>query len=230
MDTFSEQTNNLPKRGLSHKDIRLFMPKTFKTHPNLFRVDENRKLIQSYLLSGGTDCLLENMKGNDPKLKGAEVNAHMLLFLEGCDFTKENPFDFPDLAGFFTKHRDLLEGCKRSTVRFYHKRIPCSCLDKIYAEVKSLPKTGCCAHCGQRVEYKALKDCDRCKAAQYCSEECQLSDWSRHKDFCDRYCRGAGGTLSLDKPAEHGAAPALSEAEVPGFGSTAQPMMEGSAA
>jgi hypothetical protein len=35
-----------------------------------------------------------------------------------------------------------------------------------------------------------LQKCGLCRAAQYCSKECQLSDWPRHKTTCDR-----GGAL-----------------------------------
>jgi len=31
---------------------------------------------------------------------------------------------------------DILDGCKRTAIRYFSKRIPCSCLDDLYAEAK----------------------------------------------------------------------------------------------
>ncbi|KAJ7092298.1 hypothetical protein B0H15DRAFT_833400 [Mycena belliarum] len=37
----------------------------------------------------------------------------------------------------------------------------------------------CCSN------YKDLKQCGRCKAASYCSVECQRESWKKHKPLCD---------------------------------------------
>ena len=36
----------------------------------------------------------------------------------------------------------VIEGCDRSIVQSFAKRIPCNCLDKEYSKMKSQPKTG----------------------------------------------------------------------------------------
>jgi len=84
------------------------------------------------------------------------------------------------------KISDILNGCKRTAIRFFSKRIPCSCLDDLYAEAReTLTKMGACFHCDQIKEHSALMDCSRCKGVQYCSKECQLADWPIHKENCD---------------------------------------------
>jgi len=38
-----------------------------------------------------------------------------------------------------------------------------------------------CVNCG---ETRCLSKCGNCGIAIYCSRDCQLKDWSDHKDFC----------------------------------------------
>jgi len=41
-----------------------------------------------------------------------------------------------------------------------------------------------CAICGRQDQ---LKLCSRCRAAKYCSKECQTRDWKAHKAICKKY-------------------------------------------
>ncbi|KAJ3104609.1 hypothetical protein HDU96_008861 [Phlyctochytrium bullatum] len=42
-------------------------------------------------------------------------------------------------------------------------------------------KKGACNKCGSTGE---LKQCSKCKVAEYCSRECQVADWKEHKKVC----------------------------------------------
>ena len=80
---------------------------------------------------------------------------------------------------------------KHTLVKFFRHRIPCSCLDKEYEEVKHIAKMGICHNSQCKfprgvVERSKTKYCSRCRCATYCSRDCQEADWSRHKPFCDR--------------------------------------------
>ena len=84
-----------------------------------------------------------------------------------------------------THHADL-----HTLVKFYRHRIPCSCLDEKYQEVKHIAKKGCCynAKCStqvNRVERSKTKYCSRCRNAVYCSRECHVEVWTEHKPDCD---------------------------------------------
>ena len=75
-------------------------------------------------------------------------------------------------------------------VKFYRHRIPCSCLDKKYEEVKHITKLGVCYNPQCSLQSRIIKRsntmyCSRCRCATYCSRECQKADWSRHKPNCD---------------------------------------------
>ena len=43
-----------------------------------------------------------------------------------------------------------------------------------------------CSYCKKKAATgnKSLKECGRCHAAKYCSQECQKKDWTRHKQIC----------------------------------------------
>jgi len=78
---------------------------------------------------------------------------------------------------------------QNTLVRFLKTRIPCSCLDAKYKEVRSTTKMGICMNtkCSlpeKKVELSEMKHCTRCRRASYCSRECQKAHWSVHKDFC----------------------------------------------
>ena len=70
-------------------------------------------------------------------------------------------------------------------IRFFTKRIKCSCLKEKYRQAKSEEsKMGTCFHCQERKERKDLKVCGTCKLGQYCSKACQKAAWSEHKNVC----------------------------------------------
>jgi len=75
-------------------------------------------------------------------------------------------------------------------VKFFRRRIPCSCLDKKYQEVKSITKLGHCYNPRCKfpdgmTDRSKTKYCSRCGNATYCSRECQEAHWPNHKPNCD---------------------------------------------
>ena len=74
---------------------------------------------------------------------------------------------------------ELLSADDHTVVQFFRKRIPCSCLDEKYKEVKSVKKMGLCRNpnCSLpdhgRVERSKMFSCARCGNVNYCSVECQ---------------------------------------------------------
>lgn len=153
----------------------VFLMIVFNSHPSLFQ-KKNQKLIHKYLVSITTKALLEKDNVNDTEWAIPTVATCLLLLLEECDLNNEDPFNFFENGDYFSRRQDLLEGCKRSIVKFCRKRTPCSCLDKIYKELKQQSKTGMCHHCKRRVERRALLVCSKCQASQYCSRKCQIED------------------------------------------------------
>ena len=80
---------------------------------------------------------------------------------------------------------------------YFRNRIPCSCLDKKYKEVKSVVKKDMCwnTKCKKpnrfEIDSESMLTCSGCRQACYCSSECQEIDWrARHKKTCG-LCRDA---------------------------------------
>jgi len=79
---------------------------------------------------------------------------------------------------------------QHTLVKFYQRRIPCSCLDEKYVEVKNITKIGLCYNpqCSipnGQVEYSKTMYCDRCRCVTFCSRECQKAHWKKHRQDCE---------------------------------------------
>jgi hypothetical protein len=75
-------------------------------------------------------------------------------------------------------------------VKFFRKRISCTCLDEKYEEVKHITKIGLCFNqdCpfpNGCVERSKTMYCSRCRSVAYCSRGCQKAHWAEHKPVCD---------------------------------------------
>ena len=133
-------------------------------------------------LAAGTNSILTNPQGKfGPQSFALYANAleqHIEINLSKTKAT----VDYKLLI-------DLENGDDHTIVSFYKKRIPCSCLDEEYNEVKSMKKKGVCwnVNCTKKgmVDRSSLMCCARCNSACYCSIECQKVAWPGHKEHCD---------------------------------------------
>lgn len=157
--------------------VSVVMTELLKKYPEVHTDDATGKLARAFLLSSGAMLLKHKL---DIELYPAANAGAILLLEQYCDKGGDN----------FMKYRDVTEVCERSIMKFFSARIPCSCLDKLYAEVKEAqPKTGFCDGCYERKERSALMICTACKAHQYCSTDCQLTAWPGHKKRCKELCQ-----------------------------------------
>jgi len=139
--------------------------------------------VVSFLLACGTSKVLE---GNTRiARKYAALSSYFEMYVE-VDLL--NTRAYPSWA----KINELYSADMHTLVSFLKKRIHCSCLDEKYKEVKSIPKIGLCCNtvcplpCG-KTERSLTKCCSRCRAANYCSRECQVAAWQGHKGECAFY-------------------------------------------
>lgn len=141
------------------------------------------EFVVSFLLACGTSKILEgNIK---IACKYAALGSYFEQYIE-VEFRKTRAF--PN----WPKIRELYSADEHTLISFYKRRIPCSCLDEKYQEVKSIPKIGLCCNyecplpCG-KTERSDTMCCSRCRAANYCSRECQVAAWQGHKGECRFY-------------------------------------------
>ena len=118
IDTFCDTARKYLTELFTSDPFEIMM-EVLEKHPDILRLDENRKLIQAYLVKLSTDNLLKNE--TEVKFNTAGTNAFMLSLLEGGEFTKQNPFNSTIYNDLSLKHADLFQGCKQSAVKFYRK-------------------------------------------------------------------------------------------------------------
>ena len=141
------------------------------------------EMAMSFFLSAGTQLCLEGDYFN------ARFCATSARFIE--QYIAVELKQTQALPHWIKMEETYLHADEHSLVKFFRHRIPCSCLDEKYEEVKQITKMGTCYNrqCsipGREVERSKTKYCSRCRCATYCSRECQEVDWSRHKPHCDR--------------------------------------------
>lgn len=138
----------------------------------------------SYFLHHGTRIVLEE-GSNGPDRIFASFASYLEQGLAVGYYESQTATDSQKLA-------ELTWADDHTLVSFFRKRIPCSCLDEKYKKVKSITKIGLCCFpkCSRPnriAERKTLQYCARCREANYCSQDCQMADWPRHKNHCDKW-------------------------------------------
>ena len=137
------------------------------------------ELVQSSLVAISTQYILEDSieQARGYASLACHFEQHLAVVLKE-DLSSMNIIKMFEL-GVADKH---------TLVKYLMKHVPCSCLEDVYKEVKSIPKVGLCCNreCGQNriVERSTMLNCTRCRQANYCSRECQVADWPGHKEVC----------------------------------------------
>jgi len=164
----------------------------FQAHTHIWTNESYRKLAIDTLVRIGTNMILQGSPKTWPLCLAQSIVV--LEHYKRC----ESYYDGSDDIGLAMRKRMVLSKWRdtqpeiitneRDALKFYRKRTTCKCLKKMHLEArKTQPKLGICWHCKDERERATLSVCGRCKVDQYCSRECQLADWSKHKSSCDLY-------------------------------------------
>lgn len=142
---------------------------------------KGKSLFKWMNISLGTEAILLAPECIEHNL-GVMPFAFMIKALELWDEPGDMSFD-DSLDAMWLAMRDLMH-CSRLTVRFFHRRNTCHCLQQTYYTLKETSnRTTHCCNCLMVKDIHDIKICD-CDMAQYCSRACQLAQWDEHKDFC----------------------------------------------
>eukprot|EP00956_Cyclotella_meneghiniana_P035628 scaffold116609_cov39-Cyclotella_meneghiniana.AAC.3 len=83
----------------------------------------------------------------------------------------------------------------RETIRFFHRRNSCDCLKELYYKLKeNTARMSLCYNCLESVDIRKMSQCSQCKLVNYCSYECAVAHYPKHKPFCTRRKTSNGGS------------------------------------
>ena len=164
---------------------------SFQAHKHVWNDENYKQHAINILLRIGTNLLIHANSEN--KNLGAALSlTRSIIILEQHDGTDSLEVVYNSRAAA-AKMRDLSarnSSSRRDALKFYSKRIPCSCLQKMHKEARrDISKTGRCFGCQKEKERVALSVCSRCMLSQYCSRKCQVVDWHEHVRYCDQYVK-----------------------------------------
>ena len=128
IDTFISQ-DNVAEAFITAREV------TEEKYPSMY--SSKMEVLISILLSRGTQMILDGGVDN----LTARLNAMLAFYFEdylAVEVHKTRGVACP------TKVIELEGADDHTLVSYYKKRIPCSCLDKKYKEVKSVKKMGLC--------------------------------------------------------------------------------------
>ena len=164
------------------------MQATFKRHQQVWTDESYKQTAVDILTTMGTNILLMEMSNERSGIMWAISIAKTIVLLDHHDSTVSFDVAIRNRR-IRTRLRDLgsrTSSSRRDTLKFFSKRIPCSCLKKMHRKIrKTQPKIGSCWGCGREFERVSLSVCSRCTISQYCSRKCQVSDWPQHKFECN---------------------------------------------
>ena len=122
----------------------------------------------------------EELLATDSNADVVKGFCRMSVYLS-CGFPGFAGFPNPE-AAFAHVYLDMQKvETRQGTVRFLANRIPCDCLKELKKEVKKQVKMGHCKECKGEFPVSDLFYCSRCRLTYYCSRECQLQHWPRHR-------------------------------------------------
>ena len=115
--------------------------------------DDNVQILQSLLLSLGTNLLLSDH----------ECSSHLATIMAIAVLFVQHKFDVEEVLSSDASAqalRDLNDGgLEVDTTRLLSKRIPCDCLKEKYAQAKADTKVGMCGYCREFKDRKELLLC-----------------------------------------------------------------------
>lgn len=153
---------------------------TAEKHDTLWYDRANLNWTVSFFLANGTKHLLD---GNDSCARDCAFISYAFEQRASQFVNQSRTINWPKLLELYIADHHTL-------VSFFRKRINCSCLDKLYKKVKSIPKIGICynPYCkhGRVVTRSKTKCCSQCRRGTYCSRRCQAAHWQMHRKVCSK--------------------------------------------
>eukprot|EP00956_Cyclotella_meneghiniana_P005574 scaffold7169_cov76-Cyclotella_meneghiniana.AAC.6 len=151
--------------------------------------DSRKELFRKILLATGTEtCVIEAKEKDLTNVTTVAGTPMPLVLINTIETRDRHDGAFhPNIQLEIVSALNDLSFCSRQTVRFFHRRNYCSCLQDIYYKLKETTKTTSpCLNCRKIDETKQFSRCEYCNIVQYCSFDCALAHWPEHKVECER--------------------------------------------
>jgi hypothetical protein len=184
IDAFLRAADDARKRGKN--ELEAVTKATMEDYAEVFQDADKLQWVITYFLRIGTNCIL-NGSNNDARW--------IASFSKYFEFVRDAISHYrggTEHASGASKITELQSADEHTLVKFFRNRIPCSCLDEKYKQVKSITKMGNCHNTdcklpGNKVARNVMVYCTRCCLVNYCCRECQVDDWKRHRRDCQEY-------------------------------------------
>jgi hypothetical protein len=146
--------------------------------------DAEKQRFQELIIQHGTKACVEANILNSTKLEIPAtiplVALLQMIEIRDKHFGAINPNITLAISNLL---RDTVH-CPRETVKFFHRRNCCDCLQEIYYKLKeTTERTSICTNCQRSMHIREMCRCE-CKTRGYCSRDCALEDWPEHKEAC----------------------------------------------
>ena len=169
MNTFME--------GLNSGDLAIhsIIKITVEKHPDVWTDAGHRQMVSDILLTMGTNMILNHTTA---------WNIGLATLMLDC-YDGKSDCKYATQCAVVKGRSGIINCGVRDVLKFYSKRISCSCLNETYKHArKTIPKMGKCWQCEQVKERSYMMTCGRCKVPSYCSRECQVANVPVHKREC----------------------------------------------
>ena len=149
--------------------------------------DEKKELFRKIILAEGTQACLD--AANESDLAKADLIPGAFRY-----YILIHTLEVRDMNGHPNALDDVIRS-PRQSVRYFHRRNSCDCLQEIYYKLKETTKRiAVCCNCKIIKDIREMSECEYCQMANFCSYDCALAQWTEHKEECKLYrkCQKSG--------------------------------------
>jgi len=158
--------------------------------------DGGKEIFKHFLLAAGTKLCISEAKQKD--LTKENVIPRLFHFVRLMHTIEVRDSHGGALSDSIMDEIQKLASdtvSPRETIRFFHRRNSCDCLKELYYKLKeNTARTSLCYNCLESVDIRKMSQCSQCKLVNYCSYECAVAHYPKHKPFCTRRKTSNGGS------------------------------------
>eukprot|EP00956_Cyclotella_meneghiniana_P020807 scaffold37165_cov89-Cyclotella_meneghiniana.AAC.7 len=148
---------------------------------------EGKEIFKQLILADGTKYCIREAKQKDLTQETTIPNVfHFIQIMQTIEVRDSHGGALSDSIMNEIKIFANDTVSPRETIRFFHRRNSCDCLKELYYKLKeNTARTSLCYNCLESVDIRKMSQCE-CKIVNYCSYDCAVAHYPRHKLSCPR--------------------------------------------